>query len=387
MNQFLFQVCYAAASRLVRQYRATVPEGTEFYNGGGSISSTDTSFARNGTSSQSRTTDVANFLAPLINTTAQQSSVPSTLLNSNNSFLSNLLAKDPTKVQEQEYLDKALGSLDPGDFAGKSSLSSLAAIDPTSTSYEQGTQAKYEDMVKQALAQATTGPDSVRGGTARQSLREGEAAYRAGLERTEEIRKAREVDANLAAKSAEMLNNIEMGRRAALLQGQNQIMQQVTAQAGQQLQGSNQVDQKQAASANTQTMLGKLLSTDTQKMTENMSGKGSGNTSGMNVGANCCFIFIEAHNGMLPWFVRPARDMFYLEKPVRQDGYLRMSKWLVPAMRKSPRLKRFVQFVMTRPCIKYGAWLFNDPSAKERWKFYAPLVKTWFKVWELYGKA
>lgn len=386
MNELLFNVCLSAAKDIVSRYRATVPEGMEFYNGGGGSSSTDNTFSRQGTSTQTRNPNIPSFLQGLVTTTAKQSAVPDSLVNSSNTFLGNLLTKDANSVPNEKWINTAVSDLDPTNFEGRTPLVNMANTDVTGTAYEAATDAKYEDLVQQALSQVTSGPDVVRGGTARSSLLQGEAANRMALERADNLRQARLQDAAMSQRAVELLNNIEQGRRMALLQGQQQMGQQVLAQTGQQLQGEQQATQKQEAGGNLQAVIGKLIAGESQTVKEDMQGEGSGQTTGFNVGANCCFIFMAGLDNELPWFVRRARDLFYDECPGRGVGYIRMSKWLVPAMKNCKGLKWVVNTLLITPCMKYGAWLFADESAKPRWRFYAPYVKAWFAFWNLYGK-
>jgi hypothetical protein len=121
-----------------------------------------------------------------------------------------------------------------------------------------------------------------------------------------------------------------------------------------------------------------------------------------NVGAGaasagaCCFIFLEALNGILPWWVRACRDEFAEESTARREGYIRMSEWLVPLM-ASPQplstwrgalLKRIVRALvntlMIKPLMKWGGWYKNVPGYKRYW-YYKPVVMLWFKFWEVYG--
>lgn len=101
-----------------------------------------------------------------------------------------------------------------------------------------------------------------------------------------------------------------------------------------------------------------------------------GSASGL---SSCCFIFLEATNGILPWYVRKERDYYYKKQPLVADGYKKMAKWLVPMMRKSKVLKQFINFCMVRPITYYGGW--KNRVNKMGWIMY-PSKVVWFFIWK-----
>ena len=100
------------------------------------------------------------------------------------------------------------------------------------------------------------------------------------------------------------------------------------------------------------------------------------------VGSNmpsCCFIFMEAYNGKLPWYVRECRDYWYDRIPELSVGYKKMAKWLVPWMQKSGAVRFFVNTTMIKPISRIGEYLVgmkNDYSVIDM-----TLHNTWFKIW------
>lgn len=125
-------------------------------------------------------------------------------------------------------------------------------------------------------------------------------------------------------------------------------------------------------------------STTQTEGTSNTSGTSS--TSGSNVGAGfnlCCFIFLEALNGELPWFVRRCRDEFCSGSRVR--GYRRMSMWLVPAMRVWKAVAKLVNFLMVKPLTSYGGWLYGEKGYRFGFLWF-PFVVFWFTLWHYYGQ-
>lgn len=114
--------------------------------------------------------------------------------------------------------------------------------------------------------------------------------------------------------------------------------------------------------------------------TGNSSGGASVNTTPQSFLGGCCFIFLESYNGTLPWYVRACRDEFYT--PVRRAGYVRMSLWLVPAMRVSRLARTLVNYSMVKPLTAYGRWYKDGVGCGYLAK---PLVDFWFKTWEILG--
>lgn len=111
------------------------------------------------------------------------------------------------------------------------------------------------------------------------------------------------------------------------------------------------------------------------------SGSQSGSQMGYQTGISCCFIFLEALNGELPWYVRYARDTMATPEMVR--GYRRMSTWLVPAMRVSRSVRWLVNAAMVRPLMRYGEWYYDICPTGRR---YAPVKSFWFNLWNILGQ-
>lgn len=104
--------------------------------------------------------------------------------------------------------------------------------------------------------------------------------------------------------------------------------------------------------------------------------------SAMGNAVGCCFIMLEGHNGVLPWWVRAYRDLSYSLQPEVAVGYKWMAKWLVPLMQKSKLIKGLVNDLLVAPLTAYGGWFYNVPGY-EHGKCYAGYKNFWFKVWKL----
>ena len=99
----------------------------------------------------------------------------------------------------------------------------------------------------------------------------------------------------------------------------------------------------------------------------------------------CCFIFMEAYNGKLPWFVRTLRDYWYSKNDKLGNGYKRMAKWLVPLMKKSKFVSLIVNKIMINPITRIGKYYVGLTSKYSR--FDMLLHDSWFKLWKVYGRA
>ena len=101
------------------------------------------------------------------------------------------------------------------------------------------------------------------------------------------------------------------------------------------------------------------------------------------VGNVCCFIFLEACNGELPWTVRKYRDLYYTTEPTIAAGYMRMAKWLVPCMARWSFAKSLVNELMVKPMVQYGLYLEGISTNGIQYK---GINNFWLKVWKLMGK-
>lgn len=178
------------------------------------------------------------------------------------------------------------------------------------------------------IAQATTGPQFQQGGLARQGYAAGEAAASAQRDLLNQ--------AQQAAQST-MVNNLGVG----------------------------------ALAPNYET-----------KRTS-----GTGNQSGSQVqgGVSCCFIFLQALNGLLPSVVREARDYYYAKWPRVARGYVRLARTLVPLMRVSRAVAQLVNVLMIKPMIAAGRATFaGDPSVARLAA--VPVAYMWLGIFALLGR-
>lgn len=97
----------------------------------------------------------------------------------------------------------------------------------------------------------------------------------------------------------------------------------------------------------------------------------------------CCFIFLEALNGELPYTVRKYRDLYYHAEPQIATGYKRMAAWLVPAMERSSFVKSLVNELMVSPMVNYGQYLEGHTTNGSQYK---TLNNFWLRVWKYLGR-
>ena len=114
--------------------------------------------------------------------------------------------------------------------------------------------------------------------------------------------------------------------------------------------------------------------------------KSVGSSGSAQGGVSCCFIFLEALNGTLPWWVRKCRDEYYTSEPMVATGYKRMAKWLVPMMKWIPGIKFMVNRWMVQPLILYGGWL-KMVEGCEDCESFVSYKNFWFAVWRKLGKG
>lgn len=118
--------------------------------------------------------------------------------------------------------------------------------------------------------------------------------------------------------------------------------------------------------------------------TAGAAGAAGASAGGAGMAASMCFIFAEANNGILPWYVVEFRKC--LDTKTRRIGYFRMSRWLVPLMRTSPLLKKLLIAIMTRPMSAFAAWFCGEPGFQKGF-WYLPVVWFWVKIWDWTGTS
>jgi hypothetical protein len=97
--------------------------------------------------------------------------------------------------------------------------------------------------------------------------------------------------------------------------------------------------------------------------------------------ANCCFIFLEANDGVLHPTVRRYRDEHLTT--LNRRGYYKLADFLVPKMQHSLVWKLTVRLLMTAPMTSYGKYFYSEGKIG---RLFYPLATFWLKVYEILGK-
>lgn len=102
------------------------------------------------------------------------------------------------------------------------------------------------------------------------------------------------------------------------------------------------------------------------------------------VGSVCCFIFMEAYNGNIPWYVRASRDAHKTDDMTR--GYKLCSLFMVPQMKKSGIMRWLINATMIKPLTKHAADFCLVPGSEGLMKKHWLCQKFWPSFWTLLGK-
>jgi len=102
------------------------------------------------------------------------------------------------------------------------------------------------------------------------------------------------------------------------------------------------------------------------------------------LGAVCCFIFLEAYKGEIPWYVRHGRDKYYHLNHDMATGYRRMARWLVPLMQKSYCVRQLVWLLMIVPITNHLAFASRKRKGNRVNRF---ICHAWLRVWCALGKG
>jgi hypothetical protein len=345
--------------------------------------------SRQGTTSTQRTYELGNWLQALIQGAAQGSNIPTTTTTAEGNFLQSLLTRDNSQVTNNPLLQvlEALVS-GAGTFPGRSSIDTIMARNPYSTDYETATKGLYDRIVGERRADAMSGPTNVRGGQARTAFELADIDTQASLNRFREVRGQQDKEAGVVMDAVKIANAMEQMRRGTGMQAAGMREGAVRGQTQESLGALNHLSRMRTNNSANLTMAAELLGTPRTTSNENVFGVGNMDTSSHHLGAgiSCCFIFMEAYNGTLPWYIRKGRDEFVT--PRRRRGYNWMSRWLVPVMRRYRRVREFVDFVLIRPFSRIGKAHYEpDASLKDVavWLTHRPYCQAWFWLWATIG--
>lgn len=344
-----------------------------------------TAFKRQGTTTSVKSKDRPGFVRSAGQNVIESANITPGLEDIENATLASLMSKDYQSLPGMDRLTQFF-SLVPTEFNGSAALGSIAGIDPYSTAYRDGLEGFFSNVFGEAAANARTGPDAVRGGTAHGAMVEGSVLEKAALDKFREVTGLQLAQADVTTKAAQILQMLEQSRRGQAMQGQNQMIQQYLEGLGLASGAADLVNRKRQVGASSIAGLDGLFGTESVQNIDNLFGKGQQNTTGTawNVGLDCCFIFMEALNGQLPWYVRRGRDVLRTDRQAR--GYRRMGRWLIPKMQRHRWLAKLVNGTLVKPFLCYGAWFFNAEGNRPiLGRACEPICNFWFKVWNMLG--
>lgn len=377
----LYERCQLAAALIVESYKGPC----EAYNFdiGGSESSGSSKFSRTGTSTVGKEFTLPSDLAALVQQAYQGSAIdPGTGQNFLN-LLNQLMTQNPEQVPGMGTLDE-VSHMDPGNFENRSSLDTIALRNPYSQDYETAIGALYDRMFTKGRSLAQSGPTNVRGGTARQGFELAELDANIGRNKFKDIREQQDKEAGVVTDAVRTAEAIEGMRRDSKLRGQSQHMAGVSARKGEALGAAGQVGNTRQTHSAHLALAGDMLGKPKQVTKDNVTGRGNQVTQATNWGSGitCCFIFLEALNGVLPSYVRRGRDDF--NTPLRRLGYVWMSSWLCPLMRRSMLVSSIVNWLLIKPFLIVGAWHYGEKKTR-----LGPVLKPycwlWFWLWSFLG--
>jgi hypothetical protein len=385
----MFQQCLDAAKRIVTAEKELYPCCEDAVNISGGTGGESSDWDRDIHTTNKTSQQLPGNLSTLISQAYNHTGMTPTMSNLEMAALQAFLTRNPALTQFSQSLgDVANLATSPGGFGGQSALQDIYAQSPYSGTYEQNTNDLYDRSFDKARAAAKSGPTNVRGGVARNSFELAELDTNMSNGRFQQIDQAQKTQAGISNQAVQLANIIESGRRGQGMQAIGQQHHDTLARDQQKLEASAGVSRNRNAQAMNLGLASKLLGTQKNEHDDDSHGHGNSSSWSFGGGVSCCFIFLEALNGQLPWFVREARD-FYCT-PKRRDGYNRMAGFLVPLMRSSRWVRSAVNFLMITPCLKYGAWDYQATDdknyTKKGWVF-KPVVAAWFKIWDFIGGA
>ena len=348
-----------------------------YFGGGGSSGS----FRRSGTGKHARYFSIPADINDKVSDAVSGAQTDPGLATKQVSLFNNLMDNAMSAESQPGYSEiKGFSTMSPLDYSGRDALLAASSRDPYSGAYAQETLGRYQQDAADAMSQVASGPSAVRGGDARTGVMQGQLAERLSAGRGQELRQAQLQDLGGVITAARSMGDIEGGRLSNSLQAALGLSGIANSVGERGLEAGKAVDVNKLQNLSLLQLATTLQGKTLDKQVDNFSGEGD--QSGWQGGVSCCFIFLEALNGELPWYVELARKDLWT--PARRAGYTWMSKWLVPTMRASAVVKHLVNAVVVKPFLAYGAWLYGENDGYG-WAL-APYCSTWLRVWGWLGR-
>lgn len=351
---------------------------------GGSLAAGDSKFERKGTVQTDSWRDITRGQHNLFDHAFD--SVNDGAKNSNliQHSLNNRLQGGFGDLPHGNHLGSLIRSNSPDHrVPGQASLTAQSNVNPYSGQYTDNTFERYSDEVLRAIGQSRSGPMATRGGTAAQGYMTSDVVGQLGLNREDVLAKNRQTDASIQQGASSLLSQERGQMNQTALTGINTGFQGYFNTLQDQGAAGQLASERAKTFADLVPAFTTLASHMHGKEVNDLQGRGAQTSSSVGSGVNCCFIFLEHYNGVLPDSVRRYRDMAAPENSSRRRGYISMSKWLVPAMRVSVFARTLANHLLVKPLTKYGEWYYGRNSYG--WVFW-PVKQVWFGVWKLTGK-
>ena len=375
-----------AAERITAAVKAAWPNCEGVVAIGGGESGGSSSYKKGGFGTMERSHSVPSYISDLITANASGTAVDPGLKGLRDTTLSSLMNKQDGDIAGSNVLT-AISKQSPTDYTGRSSLATVAGQTPYSGTFEANTEASYRQRAANAMAQAASGPDAVRGGTARTSIGQAQLAEQLSRERGHEVRAADSQVAGDVARASQTMAGIEGQRTGQSLSAATGLSALISDKNRQALEAGRDVTGQTLQNLGALQLAAELQGTTVGKQTDAYEGKGRTDQSQLswNLLSGCCMTFLECLNGRLPWYVERGRKEFIT--PRRRAGYRWLSGLLVPVMQRWPVTKRLVNAVMVRPFLWYGAHRYGAEGASVlRGRLAVPVCKAWLAVWSTLGR-
>jgi len=353
---------------------------------GGSSGSSDSRFERKGTALTSNFRELTPEHTGLFQT-ALDATRPSTANASVDQMLAGRVNSQPgDRPYAPELCNVIRSSLPNVQAPGQGMLQNTIDQNPYSESYANNTFNRYAQDVQTGMSQARSGPQMTRGGTAAQGFAQAQVNNDLGLNRQQVVQDQQNRGIAQGQQAAGLLSNNRHTMNADAISGAGQGQSGYYSFLQNMLGNAGLASERTKAFSDIVPSYTTLGSKNIGTESNDLYGRGSQTSSSFGASMNlCCFIFMEAYNGELPKHVRECRDEFAPENSERRVGYIRMSRWLVPAMRVSGFVRKLTNHLLIQPLTRWGAHHKGVRAGSP--KLVDSLAKQfWFKFWELTGK-
>lgn len=352
--------------------------GPDVVMGGGGGGSSK--YERKGTGVHIRSYDIPQGIKDLVSSNVAATTVDPAIRSLQTQAYTRLIGEVPTTQPGFEQL-LSVSSINPRNFVGRAQLEALASlIDPTASNYETRTVEAYRRAAGEAIAQATTGPSFVRGGDARPALAAATLSRQLAENRMKELREARQQDIQAILGAAGGLAQIEAQRMGTVKDAAIGLSQIGNMVGQRNLEAARAIDTGKMQNMQLLQLAAMLSGKTIDTQEDNFSGRGS--QENWQAGVSCCFImYANCRGDKLPWVLEIARVELWT--PERRAGYNKMSRFLVPLMKRYKFINNLIGLVMVRPAIRHCEWMYGGkPFGVVDYL----ISNFWLVLWSVIGK-